>query len=157
MENLLRGYQFGFGGGRKQRSKYTKNQCSGSFTKVSIAVGKTLKWLLSTVANKILNEIEKICYPLNCNMRKNRMVCKKFALSADILSSSTTTLQEKEGKTVQLEDYRFTYVQGSFRLFCKRKLDFSKSLVNNLESNVKKLTVSGSSNFTNDPNCLQVF
>ena len=54
--DLLRGYQFGFGGAGKQKSKYTKNQHGGSFAKVSIAVGKKLlKWLLLTVANKVLN------------------------------------------------------------------------------------------------------
>ena len=66
------------------------------------------------------------------------------------------TLRELE-KTMRLKEYTFMCIQGSFRLFCRRKLDFSKSLANNLESNVKKLTVSGSGNFTNDPNCLQAF
>ena len=51
----------------------------------------------------------------------------------------------------------FTYVQGSFRLFCRHKFDFSKSLANNLECNMKKLMVTGSGNFTNNPNCLQAF
>ena len=51
----LRGYQSGFGAG-KQRSKYIKNQRSGSLAKIGIATGKTLlEWLLPMVVNKVLN------------------------------------------------------------------------------------------------------
>ena len=40
--NVLRGYRFGFGAG-KQRSKYTKNQHSGSLAKISIAAEKNVE------------------------------------------------------------------------------------------------------------------
>ena len=91
---------------------------------------------------------------LKLQYEKYRMVCKKFALSPDVLRSSAITLQEKK-KNEAIG--RLQLLQGSFRLFCRGKLYYSKSLANNLERNMKKLTVSESDNFTNDPNCLQAF
>ena len=54
---------------------------------------------------------------------------------------------------LRLEDYNFRCIQGSFRLFCRRKLGFS----NNLECGWKKVTVTNNANFVSDPNCLQAF
>ena len=73
---------------------------------------------------------------------KKRLACTKFVLYADVLNHSKTTLQLEE-KSMRLEDYNFLCIQGSFILFCRHKLDFSKNLADNWECGMKKVTVTG--------------
>ena len=56
---------------------------------------------------------------------KGRLKCKCFEISASILNSTTQVLQEHVQK-IRLEDFKFYYVQGSFKLYCRHKLDFSR-------------------------------
>ena len=89
---------------------------------------------------------------------KGRLKCKHFEISGNILNSTTTTLQQHVQK-IRLEDFKSSYIQGSFKLYCRCKLDFSRNniLSNHLEKNVK-IKVSGNYiNFPQDPNCEHVF
>ena len=89
---------------------------------------------------------------------KERLKCKCFEISASILNFTTQTLQEHMQK-IRLKEFKSSYIQGLFKLYCRHKLNFSRNniLSNNLEKNVK-IKVSGNyGNFPQDPNCEQVF
>ena len=71
---------------------------------------------------------------IKLHTEKGKLKCKHFEISASILNSTMQTLQEKVQK-IRLRDFKSSYIKGSFKLYCRHKLDFSRNniLSNNLE------------------------
>ena len=94
---------------------------------------------------------------IKLHAEKGRLKCKCFKISASILNSTTRTLQEHV-QNIRLKDFKSSYIQGSFKLYCRCKFDFSRNILsNNLGKNVK-IKVSGNYvKFPRDINCEQVF
>ena len=81
-----------------------------------------------------------------------KLQCKKFSLSADILSFSMMTLREWE-KMMWLEDHIYVHSKF-FQIILQMQVGFFKKPGEQFGT---QWMVSGSSHFTNNPNCLQAF